>query len=164
MRRVIFLAVSLLFFALLYVNSFGFSIYDYNDVDGCLPQYENALRYIVEEKAIMGGTSATRFSPQAVLKRCDILVALCRVFEVDVDAYEGYAIPFTDVSDSAYYRNHVAWAYDNGIIGGTSYTTFSPNNAVDRQTACLILDRFVTHFDIELPDNGSTAQFNDDDR
>lgn len=163
MRRVIFLAVSLLLFALLYVNSFGFSIDDYNDVDSCLPQYENALRYIVEEKGVMGGTSATTFSPNAVLKRCDILVAFCRVFEVDVEVYEGYAIPFTDVPESAYYRNHVAWAYDNDIIGGTSHTTFSPNNAVNRQTACLILDRFVTNLNITLPDNGSIAVFDDDD-
>lgn len=163
MKKIVIFALSLMLFAFLYTNSVGFSIDDYNDVDSCLPQYENALRYIVEEKGVMGGTSATTFSPNAVLKRCDILVAFCRVFEVDVEVYEGYAIPFTDVPESAYYRNHVAWAYDNNIIGGTSHTTFSPNNAVNRQTACLIFDRFATHLNITLPDNGSIAVFNDDD-
>lgn len=40
--------------------------------------------------------------------------------------------PFTDVSTSDYYYDAVLWAADNGVTGGTSATTFSPNVTVTR--------------------------------
>ena len=39
---------------------------------------------------------------------------------------------FADVSPDAYYADAVEWAVANGITGGTSATTFSPNNACTR--------------------------------
>ena len=35
--------------------------------------------------------------------------------------------PFSDVAADAYYTNAVLWAAENGITGGTTATTFSPN-------------------------------------
>ena len=40
--------------------------------------------------------------------------------------------PFTDVRTSDYYYDAVLWAADNGVTGGTSATTFSPNVTVTR--------------------------------
>ena len=41
-------------------------------------------------------------------------------------------LPFVDVPASAYYYDAVAWAVENGVTGGTTATTFSPNNACTR--------------------------------
>ena len=41
-------------------------------------------------------------------------------------------LPFVDVPASAYYYDAVAWAVDEGVTGGTTATTFSPNNACTR--------------------------------
>lgn len=42
------------------------------------------------------------------------------------------ALPFLDVPTDAYYYDAVAWAVENGVTGGTSATTFSPDNACTR--------------------------------
>ncbi len=58
-----------------------------------------------------------------------------------IDGEDGYsavsgtfsaAVPFTDVSESAYYYDAVAWAVENGVTAGTSATTFSPNLSCTR--------------------------------
>lgn len=40
--------------------------------------------------------------------------------------------PFTDVAADTYYSNAVQWAVREGITGGTSATTFSPNATCTR--------------------------------
>lgn len=45
---------------------------------------------------------------------------------------EPEALPFTDVSSSAYYYDAVAWAVKNNVTEGTSATTFSPDVACTR--------------------------------
>ena len=40
--------------------------------------------------------------------------------------------PFTDVAETASYYFAVMWAYKNGVVGGTSKTTFSPDDPCRR--------------------------------
>lgn len=49
---------------------------------------------------------------------------------------------FTDVAADQYYANAVAWAAQNGIVSGTSATTFAPNAAITREQMATILMRF----------------------
>lgn len=49
---------------------------------------------------------------------------------------------FTDVAADQYYANAVAWAAQNGIVSGTSTTTFAPNAAITREQMATILMRF----------------------
>ena len=49
--------------------------------------------------------------------------------------------PFADVSASSYYYNAVQWAVKNGITGGTSATTFSPDAPCTRAQAVTFLWR-----------------------
>lgn len=51
--------------------------------------------------------------------------------------------PFADVSVSSYYYNAVQWAVKNGITGGTSATTFSPDAPCTRAQAVTFLWRAV---------------------
>ena len=48
---------------------------------------------------------------------------------------------FADVSPDAYYADAVEWAVANGITGGTTATTFSPNNPCTRAHAVTFLWR-----------------------
>ena len=48
---------------------------------------------------------------------------------------------FTDVPADAYFRDAVEWAVGDGITGGTSATTFSPNNVCTRAQAVTFLWR-----------------------
>ena len=49
--------------------------------------------------------------------------------------------PFTDVAADAYYANAVLWAAENGITGGTTANTFSPNNDCTRAQIVTFLYR-----------------------
>ena len=60
------------------------------------------------------------------------------------------AIPFNDVTDIAT-APYIKWAYDNGIINGTSATTFNPDGSIMRQDMATVLNRYFTHREIVLP-------------
>ena len=51
------------------------------------------------------------------------------------------ALPFTDVADSAWYRNAVAYVYDNGLMNGTTAVTFGPDVNTTRGMIVTILYR-----------------------
>jgi len=50
---------------------------------------------------------------------------------------------FTDVAADAYYYGAVAWAAEEGITGGTSATTFSPNADCTRAQIVTFLYRYL---------------------
>jgi hypothetical protein len=135
---------------------------NFTDISAFMPEYENILRYIVEAKGDMNGTSATTFAPSAGIKRCDAILTLCRVFDANLNAYSNYANPFTDVPAGSYYEAAVKWAYYEGITSGTSATTFGSNDLLQRQHFCTFFSRFCTKMGVTLPNNGSTFVFSDD--
>ena len=53
----------------------------------------------------------------------------------------GKPLPFGDVGQDAYYRDAVEWALKNGITGGTSSTTFSPDMICTRAQTVTFLWR-----------------------
>ena len=52
--------------------------------------------------------------------------------------------PFTDVTSGSWFYNGVVWAYREGIVSGTSATTFSPNDNITREQMVAMLYRFKT--------------------
>ncbi len=50
-------------------------------------------------------------------------------------------IPFRDVSDSAWYRKAVGYAWENNLFSGTSDTTFSPDTGMTRGMFVTVLGR-----------------------
>ena len=85
--------------------------------------YHDAVLWAVEQ-GITVGTSAATFSPDAKCTRAQIVTFLWRSQKSPAADSE---IPFTDVAADAYYADAVLWAAENGITGGTSATTFSPD-------------------------------------
>ena len=53
----------------------------------------------------------------------------------------GTVNPFTDVAADAYYTGAVLWAAENGITGGATSATFSPNNDCTRAQIVTFLYR-----------------------
>lgn len=100
------------------------------------------------ERAWMTGTSETTFSPEETTTRAMLVTVLYRLEgKPAVDAASG----FSDVSSGSYYADAVAWAKANGIINGTSETTFSPNEPVTREQTAAILYRYAQYkgYDVE---------------
>ena len=61
--------------------------------------------------------------------------------EVTVLSASAPAPIFSDVSADAWYAEAVQWCRDNGIMSGTSNTTFSPNNTMTRAMLAVVLYR-----------------------
>ena len=85
--------------------------------------YGEAVMWAVAN-GITNGTSDTTFSPNATCTRAQIVTFLWRSQKSPA---AGTANPFTDVAADAYYNTAVLWAAENGVTGGTTATTFSPN-------------------------------------
>ncbi|GAE90281.1 hypothetical protein JCM21531_3876 [Acetivibrio straminisolvens JCM 21531] len=56
-------------------------------------------------------------------------------------AESGKPLPFSDVAQDTYYREAVEWALKNGITGGTTTTTFSPDMTCTRAQTVTFLWR-----------------------
>ena len=91
--------------------------------------YYDAVQWAVKN-GTTGGTSATTFSPDAPCTRAQAVTFLWRA--AGSPAPSSTEMPFADVPTDAYYYNAVLWAVENGITGGTSTTTFSPDAPCSR--------------------------------
>ena len=85
--------------------------------------YAKAVAWAVEP-GITKGTSDTTFSPNVACTRAQIITFLWRSQKSPAAGSDN---PFSDVAADAYYADAVLWAAENGITGGTTATTFSPN-------------------------------------
>ena len=94
------------------------------------------------ENGLFAGTSDTTFSPNASMTRAMLVTVLYRLEgQPAVNGRSG----FSDVQYNGYYEDAVTWAADNGIVNGTSITTFSPNANVTREQMAAILYRYAQH-------------------
>ena len=93
------------------------------------------------EQGITGGTTATTFSPNTPCTRGQMATFLWRAAGSPEPAGSGTL--FSDVPENAYYAKAVRWAYEQGITGGTTATTFSPNSPCTRGQMAAFLCRMA---------------------
>lgn len=110
--------------------------------------HTEAIEY-VKEIGLMEGVGDGNFQPDQQLTRAQIVAILHRLAgSPDV----GYLGCFQDVSTDAWYSHPVAWAYEKGIIHGTSGTTFSPSSKITREQLAVIIYNYLQSEGIELED------------
>ena len=100
--------------------------------------FYKAVTYVTENGLVDGETETT-FAPSADMTRADMIVALYRMAGSPEVTGEN---PFTDVAADADYYAAVIWGTSNGVINGTSETTFSPDDSLQRQAFATMLYRY----------------------
>lgn len=100
--------------------------------------YHDAVLWAVEN-GITAGVTETLFAPGQAYTRAQMVTFLWRA--AGSPAPTATENPFTDVAESAYYHDAVLWTAENGITGGTSAGTFSPNATVTRAQTVTFLYR-----------------------
>ena len=90
--------------------------------------YSQAVAWAVEN-GITGGIGNGMFGPDNTCTRAQVVTFLWAAADKPVLAAEN---PFKDVKSEDWYYNAVMWAVENGITGGTSATTFSPDDPCTR--------------------------------
>ena len=102
--------------------------------------YYDAVLWAVEQN-ITAGTGNGLFSPNASCTRAQVVTFLWRTF--GTPAPESDAVPFTDVTEEAYFCDPVLWAVEQGITAGTGNGLFSPNAPCTRAQVVTFLYRAV---------------------
>ena len=106
------------------------------------------IQFVVD-RGLMNGASATAFDPNGAVTRGMFVATLGRLAGADVSGYATSS--FTDVGADAYYMGYVEWAVEKGIVGGTSATTFAPDDAVTREQMAVMMANYARAAGISLP-------------
>lgn len=114
--------------------------------------YLTELEYCTTHQMV-NGTSATTFSPNAPMTRAQFITIIGRTMNGTAPSNG----KFQDVQDSQYYIPYLYWGVENGIIYGTSATTFSPDAPISRQDMATIVGRTVETMQLTLPLSGRPA-------
>ena len=121
--------------------------------------YYDAVKYVYAQGLFQGVTDTT-FGPNYPMSRAMFVTVLGRMAGVAED-YPGET-RFTDVKADRYYAGYVAWAVENGIVLGTSETTFSPNASVTREQMVTMLYRYANYLGMDTTGSGDALnQFPD---
>lgn len=99
--------------------------------------YAAAVTYAASSGFAVG--SGGQFRPCDAVTRGEFVTMLARVFVPDGIPDDTPASQFEDVPSGKFYARPVAWAVANGITSGTSETTFSPNDSIQRQDMAVML-------------------------
>lgn len=149
MKRIISFMIALIcVFASIPFSVGAVSVTDFKDLDKNADYYE-AVSWAVQN-GYMSGMSSNTFSPDTVLTRVQFATLMAKFSGDDISGYGGQI--FEDVSASNWCVSTVAWAYNNGIMSGTSTTKliFSPDVQINRQTIALLIKNYLSYKGIHL--------------
>lgn len=119
--------------------------------------YRDAVDFVVGND-LMNGVSYNLFAPNDTMTRAMVVTVLYRL-EGEPHVYGGAR--FTDAVRGSWYADAVAWASENGIVKGTSDTTFSPKQDVTREQLAAILYRYSEYCGYRTSGGMSIAGFSD---
>ena len=111
----------------------------FDDVD-VNAYYAPAVKWAVENKITAGKTDKL-FAPDDTCTRGEMITFLWNA--AGKPAAKNTTNPFTDVNAGAFYYDAVLWAVENGITSGTTDTTFSPDNTVNRAQVVAFLYNYA---------------------
>jgi len=124
--------------------------------------YKTAVDYVTSH-GFVSGVSSNQFGVGTSVTRGMFVTILARMAGVDTStaANKAAATKFTDVAKGKYYAAAVKWANDNGIVSGTSATTFGPENAISRQDLCVMIVNYANFMGIKLVEKEAAVTFTD---
>jgi hypothetical protein len=118
------------------------------------------IDYVVSYGYMNGTGNGSTFSPTGTMSRSMIVTVLYRI--AGQPSHSGNN-PFTDISTGWYY-DAVLWAYENGIVTGTSKTTFAPNGDVTREQMATFLYRFARYMGYDISAKADLTAFPDESK
>ena len=84
---------------------------------------------------LMSGVGGNLFAPKMTTTRAQIVQIL---YNLEGEPKVSGTMPFTDLTQN-WYKDAVLWAYQTGVVSGTSATTFAPDLPVTREQIAVIL-------------------------
>ncbi len=112
----------------------------------------------VASRGIMGGAgNVNTFKPADLSTRSMVAVILHRLEDEPVAVKKS---PFTDLSQD-WYVSAANWAYETGVVKGSSDTTFNPDGKVTRQELVTMLYRYAKFCGLNVTGKADASAFED---
>ena len=92
------------------------------------------------ETGLMDGVGDNLFAPNSQTTRAQLVTILHRLAG---EPEPGGDSGFSDVAAGTWYTDAVAWAAENGIVNGTTDTTFAPGEDITREQLVTVLYRYA---------------------
>ena len=89
---------------------------------------------------LMSGIGNNLFGPKLTTTRAQIVQIL---YNLEGEPKVSGTTPFTDLTQD-WYQDAILWAYQTGVVAGTSSTTFEPDRPVTREQIAVILMEYMT--------------------
>ena len=100
---------------------------------------DDGIQYCVTHQ-LMSGIGNDLFGPKLTTTRAQIVQIL---YNLEGEPKVSGTTPFTDLTND-WYKDAVLWAYQTGVVAGTSGTTFAPDQPVTREQIAVILMEYMT--------------------
>ena len=100
---------------------------------------DDGIQYCVTHQ-LMSGIGNDLFGPKLTTTRAQIVQIL---YNLEGEPKVSGTTPFTDLTQD-WYQDAILWAYQTGVVAGTSSTTFEPDQPVTREQIAVILMEYVT--------------------
>ena len=121
---------------------------------------KEGIDYVVSYGYMNGTGNGTTFSQTGTMTRAMIVSVLYRMAGSPATEAQN---PFVDLeAGQTWYHAAVIWAYENGIVTGTSSTTFAPNGAVTREQMATFLFRYASHMGYDTTAAADLSVFPDE--
>ena len=110
------------------------------------------------ENSLMDGVGDNLFAPNSETTRAQLVTILYRLAgEPEPGGDSGFA----DVAAGTWYTDAVAWAAENGIVNGTTDTTFAPGDDITREQLAVILYRYAACQGYDVSQRADLSGFGD---
>ena len=100
---------------------------------------DDGIQYCVTHQ-LMSGIGNDLFGPKLTTTRAQIVQIL---YNLEGEPKVTGKTPFTDLTND-WYQDAILWAYQTGVVAGTSSTTFAPDQPVTREQIAVILMEYMT--------------------
>ncbi|MBQ3900303.1 MAG: S-layer homology domain-containing protein, partial [Clostridia bacterium] len=118
--------------------------------------FKKAVDFVYNNK-LMNGMTDTTFAPNEAMSRAMLVTVLWRAEGSPAPAG---TTPFTDLK-AKWYKDAVAWAYENEIVKGMTATTFDPNAPLSREQIAAIMYRYSEYRGADVSGRASLDGFPD---
>ncbi len=121
--------------------------------------YSAYVDYAYSHK-LMVGTSDTTFSPNQAMTRGMLATVIYSIAGKPAPSKQS---PFTDIGNT-WYTKAVNWCYGEGIVAGTTTTTFAPNHHVTREQMAVIMRQYAKYMGRDVSGSVSLNGYADSDK
>ena len=136
--RILAFSITLLTMITVITVSASAATVPFTDIDG---HWAKGSIEWAADQGLVGGIGDGKYAPDVTISRSMMATVLWRLDGASPMEVE---TPFTDLTQN-WYQDAVEWAYLNGIVNGSSPTTFNPDGLLTREQAATFFYRYAKY-------------------